>query len=233
MALRVIKLQRHLQSGTVMNANTETVCVLGAGSFGSTMAHVLAQSETIGRVNLWARRASVAAEINEKRTNQQYTGEHKFPLNILATSCLAEALEGASCVCVAIPSAFMAPILGDITTKHRAGMTPDVVFVSLVKSLHRHGSSLTTMCAEMSAILGPGTPVVAMMGPNIYTEMLQDMVLRVYSIPNREILLCHHVHIWQYACNNSLIVVCRGYDWSSSQGFASCIARGCLACPAT
>ena len=154
----------------------ETVCILGAGSFGSAVAHVLAQSNTTKRVHFWARRASVAAEINEKRTNQQYTGNHKFPPNIWATSSLADALKGVSCVCVAIPSAFLGPILDEIATKHYDSMAPDAIFVSLVKSLHLHGHSLKTMCAEISAKLGPGTPVLALMGPNIYTEMLQDMV---------------------------------------------------------
>ena len=154
----------------------ETVCVLGAGSFGSAVAHVLAQSKVAERVNLWARRASVATEINDKHTNRQYTGSHKFPSNVWATSSLTDALKGASCVCVAIPSAFLAPILDEIATKHLTSMAPDVVFVSLVKSLHLHGRSLITMCTEISAKLAPGTPVLALMGPNIYTEMLQDKV---------------------------------------------------------
>ena len=178
---RVRSIGRHLQSVKVAGKETpnipkETVCVLGAGSFGSAVAHVLAQSNAAERVNFWARRASVAKEINDKRTNQQYIGKHKFPPNIWATASLADALKGVSCVIVAIPSAFLAPILDEINSQHRASMAPDVVFVSLVKSLHTDGRSLTTMCSEISATIGAATPVVALMGPNIYTEMLQDMV---------------------------------------------------------
>jgi glycerol-3-phosphate dehydrogenase (NAD(P)+) len=110
------------------------VCVLGAGSFGTAIAHVLgvgamggAQEgggavQCIQCVTLWARRERVAQEINSHGTNRQYVpeGVRAAPLfgggvsAVSATSVLAEALRGCTVIVIAVPSAFLGALLARV-----------------------------------------------------------------------------------------------------------------------
>ena len=101
-------------SDPVPSLSGERVCVLGAGSFGSAVAHTLGAAGA--RVVIWARRPSVSQEINAKGTNRQYVPEgmraaQLFGKSVSATSDLAEALQGCTVIVVAVPSAFLGPLL--------------------------------------------------------------------------------------------------------------------------
>ena len=172
---RLATLQRHLT--TTSSPLGEKVCVLGAGSFGSAITRVLSQSPSTTHVNLFARRSSLSKEINTLRTNRQYieaTGEI-FPPKVTAYSSLSDSITGATMLVVVVPSNYLEPLLIDIQRlRHLLGENP--IVVSLVKSLHYDSSSgrLKTICEEITHHLGDSTPVLALMGPNIYTEMIRD-----------------------------------------------------------
>ena len=74
--------------------------VLGAGSWGTTFAGVLADGGA--DVTLWARREEVAREIREQHSNRGYLPDHRLPDAVHGTSHLEEALEGADGVVLAI-----------------------------------------------------------------------------------------------------------------------------------
>ena len=154
-----------------------TVAVLGAGSFGSAIARVLAQAPATNKVNFWARRASVADEINSLRTNKQYIdADNVFPPKVTAFTSVGDAIRNASIVVIVVPSLYLQPLLDDIATNIDL-LANDAVIVSLVKSLHYDGTNLTTpnlttVCHEISEKLK--LPTVALMGPNIFREMIRD-----------------------------------------------------------
>src|ERR1700727_365297 len=82
--------------------NDGKVAVLGAGSWGTALAKALADK---GRfVELWARRASLAEEINAARENAHYLPGAKLPANLVATHDLAQTLAGATMVLFVAPS---------------------------------------------------------------------------------------------------------------------------------
>jgi glycerol-3-phosphate dehydrogenase (NAD+) len=167
---RLGALRRHFTASTA--ARKETVCVLGAGSFGSAIARVLAQAPATSSVNFWARRSSVADEINLLRTNKQYIdAENVFPPKVTAFTSISDSIRNASIVVIAVPSLYLQPLLDEIAA-HRNLLSDDAVVVSLVKSLHYDGTHLTTVCQEISAKLQ--LPTLALMGPNIYKEMIRD-----------------------------------------------------------
>ena len=167
-------LQRHITSATTKQ---ETVCVLGAGSFGSAITRVLAQAPATSMVNLHCHRSSVAHEINTHRTNQQYfpNVDNVFPPKVTATHVLKQAITGANMVVVVVPSSYLPPLLAEIA-QHRHLLAKDAMVVSLVKSLHYNDTAgvhaLTTMCEEITQALQ--LPTVCLSGPNIYTEMIHD-----------------------------------------------------------
>src|SRR5688572_27054294 len=94
------------------------VSVIGAGSWGTAFATVLARKGV--PVTMWARRDACAGEINVARRNQDYLPDIELPLLIRATSSLPDAVEGADVVVLGIPShcfrekvAEIAPLLSD------------------------------------------------------------------------------------------------------------------------
>src|SRR5687768_2205348 len=78
------------------------VSVIGAGSWGTTLAKVLADN---GRHTLlWTRREESAREINEKHENPTYLPGVKLPDRIEATTDLGRACREAMFVVVVVPS---------------------------------------------------------------------------------------------------------------------------------
>jgi glycerol-3-phosphate dehydrogenase (NAD(P)+) len=85
-----------------VTAPVRRVAVLGAGSWGTTFAKVMADA---GReVRLWARRPEVAAAVNERHANPDYLPGIVLPSLMTATADPAEALDGADAVVLAVPS---------------------------------------------------------------------------------------------------------------------------------
>jgi glycerol-3-phosphate dehydrogenase (NAD(P)+) len=78
------------------------VAVLGAGSWGTALAKVLADKGH--QTMLWGRRPELAAGIRETKQNATFLPGIELPATLNATSDLAEALDGAGLVLVAIPT---------------------------------------------------------------------------------------------------------------------------------
>ncbi|MGA8295610.1 MAG: NAD(P)H-dependent glycerol-3-phosphate dehydrogenase [Acidimicrobiales bacterium] len=137
------------------------VAVLGAGSWGTTIASLLAPRSA---TTIWARTAAVADELRKKRTNTAYLGPFEIPPKLLATSSLAEALESAELVVLAIPSHGLRQVLVEaapFVVRH-----PTVL--SLTKGLEEHTR------ARMSEVVSecwPGSPVGVLTGPNLAQEV--------------------------------------------------------------
>ncbi len=92
-----------------MSAN-ETVAVLGAGSWGTALAKVVADEGYETR--LWARRAKHAAAIQNSRQNERYLPGFELPDTLTATGDLEATLDGASAVVVVVPTHGLRDILG-------------------------------------------------------------------------------------------------------------------------
>ena len=69
------------------------VCVLGAGAFGTALAHSAAHNPYIKQVVIYARNPEVCQFINTKKSNPKFLTEFELPSNISATPDLASALD--------------------------------------------------------------------------------------------------------------------------------------------
>ncbi|MBK1786858.1 NAD(P)H-dependent glycerol-3-phosphate dehydrogenase [Prauserella cavernicola] len=144
----------------------QSVTVLGAGSWGTTFAKVLADA---GRdVTMWARRAEVAAEIRDGHTNSRYLPGVELPSRLTATSDPAEALAGAEAVVLAVPSQSLRANL----TGWRELLPREAILVSLAKGVEL--GSLKRMSEVISEIAEvPSGDVVVVSGPNLAKEIAQ------------------------------------------------------------
>ena len=88
-----------------------TVAVLGAGSWGTALAKLLADQGFETR--LWARRADQAAAINESQQNQAYLPGFTLPPTLRATSDLEDALARATLVVSVVPTHGLRQVLDD------------------------------------------------------------------------------------------------------------------------
>src|SRR5699024_9326459 len=108
---------------------TRRLAVLGAGSWGTTFARVLADGGS--EVVLWARREEIAREIREEHRNRAYLPQHDLPETVHGTSDLDEALAGADGVVVAVPAQSLRA-----TLQARPAL-PAVPVLSLTKGIER------------------------------------------------------------------------------------------------
>ena len=140
------------------------VAVLGAGSWGTTFAKVLADSGT--DVVLWARRAEVAKSISSSRVNPDYLPGVELPANLSATSDAGKALDGAQAVVLAVPSQTLRANL----TGWRSSLPQGATLVSLAKGVEL--GTLKRMSEVICEVAGvPESHVAVVSGPNLAREI--------------------------------------------------------------
>lgn len=76
--------------------------IIGAGSFGTALAVILARSGC--SVTLWAREEEVVKGINSSRYNPSYLSDVQLPDSVVCTTDYKEALSGTEMVVIATPS---------------------------------------------------------------------------------------------------------------------------------
>ena len=141
----------------------QRVAVLGAGTWGTTFAKVLADA---GRdVVLWARRPEVARAITNERRNPEYLPGVDLPA-IEATTTAAAALEGAHAVVLAVPSQTLRHNLTAWRPLLPAGRT----LVSLAKGVELGTlERMSEVIAEVADV--PSDQVAVLSGPNLAREI--------------------------------------------------------------
>ncbi len=138
------------------------VAVLGAGSWGTTVAALAAKNAP---TVLWSRRPEVAEELNARHTNERYLHGFELPDALEATASLEDAVRDADVVVMAIPSHGFRAVLEDVRPLIRAW----VPVVSLTKGLEQ-GSHLR-MTEIVHEVL-PGHRAGVLTGPNLAREIM-------------------------------------------------------------
>ncbi len=82
--------------------STTSIAVLGAGSWGTALANVLAENHH--DVRLWSHRAAQVAEINETHLNSKYLGKNPLHEGVVAYTDLRAAVAGAEIILSVVPT---------------------------------------------------------------------------------------------------------------------------------
>ncbi|MBV8933406.1 MAG: NAD(P)-dependent glycerol-3-phosphate dehydrogenase [Kutzneria sp.] len=145
----------------------QRIAVLGAGSWGTTFAKVLADA---GRdVVLWARRSEVAEAISTGRRNPDYLPDIRLPKALRATADPTVALHGAQAVVLAVPSQSLRANLA----AWREFLPTDVTLVSLAKGVEL--GTLKRMSEVVTEVAGvPADQVAVVSGPNLAKEIAAE-----------------------------------------------------------
>ena len=143
------------------------VAVLGAGSWGTTFAKVLADGGS--EVTLWARRSEVAREIRETNRNSDYLPGINLPPTLGASNQIAVAVAGATQVFVAVPSQHLRANL-EMLAEH---LMPGALVISLMKGVEAGtGLRMSEVLAQAGGIDPDRIAVVS--GPNLALEIARE-----------------------------------------------------------
>jgi glycerol-3-phosphate dehydrogenase (NAD(P)+) len=141
----------------------ERVAVIGAGSWGTAMASIVGVANP---ASLWVRSPELAASMRERRENEKYLPGVRIPDGLFVTSSLAEALEGAGVVFMAVPSHGFRDVL--------TGAQPLVRGIEAVVSLAKGIEMGTNLrMSQVVAEVLPGVPAGVLTGPNLAREVAQ------------------------------------------------------------
>jgi glycerol-3-phosphate dehydrogenase (NAD(P)+) len=144
-----------------------TVAVLGAGSWGTAFAKVMADA---GRdVRLWARRPEVADAVNDRHGNPDYLPGITLPALLTATTDAAAALDGVDAVVLAVPSQTLRANLAAWSEL----LPRDRTLVSLAKGVEL--GTLQRMSQVITDVTGVAADQVAVVsGPNLAREIAAE-----------------------------------------------------------
>jgi glycerol-3-phosphate dehydrogenase (NAD(P)+) len=152
---------------------TQTVAVLGAGSWGTALAVHLAR---VGHdVRLWARDRTFAEEMAARRANAIYLPDVTLPENVSVTHALPEALGGAGLVVSAMPSHGCRAVIHSAAASFASG----AVIVSATKGLE--AETLLRMSEVIAQEAGPAHPVVVLSGPSFAVEVARQLPTAVLA----------------------------------------------------
>jgi glycerol-3-phosphate dehydrogenase (NAD(P)+) len=138
------------------------VAVVGAGSWGTTVAHLCAHNAP---TMIHSRRDDVADAINEHQENPRYLEGYRLHPDLRASTDLAEVVSQGDVLVMGVPSAGFRDTLVEL----RPHLRPWVPVVSLAKGLELGTRKRMTEVAEEEL---PGHPVGVLTGPNLAKEIL-------------------------------------------------------------
>jgi len=140
----------------------QRICVVGAGSWGTTVAALTSHNVD---TTLWTRRAELADEINSRHTNSAYLGDSALPESLRANCDIEQAVSGADVIAMAVPSQGFHSVMNELSKFVRSG----VPILSLSKGLEQ--STFKRMSEVITEVM-PHNPVAVLSGPNLAKEIL-------------------------------------------------------------
>jgi glycerol-3-phosphate dehydrogenase (NAD(P)+) len=152
------------------------VAVLGAGSWGTTLAVVLAQNEH--DVALWEFDPALAADLARGKENRRFLPGVPIPASVGVTSDVGVALRGASMVVFAVPSHAARATARRV--RESGTLAPDALVVCATKGLEE--GSLVRMSEVLVEELGVAPArVVCLLGPSHAEEVSRGVPTSVVA----------------------------------------------------
>jgi len=153
--------------------------VLGAGSWGTTVASIMsANTPTI----IWARDPATADSINSGNANERYLPGLKLNPKLRATSDLSEAIQTADVLVMGVPSKAMRVTL-EAAREHCRAWIP---IISLAKGFEPKTKYRMTQVIEE---VMPGHPPGVLTGPNLAREIVQGFAAASVLAMEDEVIL--------------------------------------------
>jgi glycerol-3-phosphate dehydrogenase (NAD(P)+) len=148
------------------------VAVIGAGSWGTAIADLLARQGTPTR--LWAHEQAVADAINQHHANPLFLGDAMLDARLSASTDLSEVLRGATLVCSVTPS----HVARQVLERAAAYIKPGTPLVCATKGIETE--SLSLMHDVANEVI-PHATFVALSGPSFAKEVVDGQPTAVVA----------------------------------------------------
>jgi len=147
----------------------ERLAVIGAGSWGTTIAHLLAEKGCA--IDLWVYEPELADIIREKRENTYFLKGFKLSENIFPSSSIEKVVSAKNILVMVVPS----QLYRSVAEKMVPFLKTDAVLVSATKGIEN--DTLLTMTGVWQEIVtGPKKLEVATLGgPSFAREVMQKI----------------------------------------------------------
>lgn len=150
-----------------MSSESQTIAVLGAGSWGTALAMLLGRNNH--QVKLWSHNAEHADAMKKQGENNRYLAGLSFPKTLKVSSDLANTINNASDILIVVPShAFretLKAIKPLITATHRIAWATKGLEANSYKPLHQVARE----------VLGNTVPLAVISGPTFAKEVAQGL----------------------------------------------------------
>ena len=155
-----------------MQWNIKKIAVIGAGSWGTSVARVIAENNHDAEVCMWALEKHVAASINTSHENSDFLPGVPLPKNIRASNNLKEAVKNAGVVLLAPPS----KAIYDIANRISRYLDPACHVGFLSKGFCRINNTIVTISQALSsAIPSHKNRIIAISGPSHAEEVCKNL----------------------------------------------------------
>ena len=138
------------------------ITVLGGGSFGTTIANIMADNGH--QVCLWLRNQARADEINCDHVNSAYLPDYHLNHALKANTDLKAAVTGCDIIFMAVPSKSSRAVAAEVS----AYLADNVIVVSTTKGIEHDSFK---MMSEVLAEEIPGARIGVLSGPNLASEI--------------------------------------------------------------
>ncbi len=150
----------------------ETICIMGAGSWGSALALLL--NNNGHKVNLYVRNKVQADEILHKHTNSKYLKDINIPTEINVSTDLESAVEDASIIVLAVSS----QATREAAVKLQNKISKNVIIVNVSKGLEK---GTNKRISEIVEEILPNNSFVVLSGPSHAEEVAIKMPTAVVA----------------------------------------------------
>lgn len=142
------------------------IAVLGAGSWGTALANVLADNGH--KVTIWARKQAIVADINRKHRNQAYLNDAPLHPNLQASENIQAVVRDKEVILLAIPSHAMRETLQQI----KQVVSADALLIHAAKGFEQQSWK------RMSEVIAEELPawkdrIVVLSGPSHAEEVIR------------------------------------------------------------
>ncbi|MWJ26875.1 NAD(P)H-dependent glycerol-3-phosphate dehydrogenase [Halomonas sp. ZH2S] len=138
------------------------VAVLGGGSFGTALASIAADNGA--RVRQWMRDAALVEQINREHRNGRYLPNYAMNPAVEASTEMAQVLEDAELVLIAIPS----KAFRSVVQTAKPWLKPEHILVSTTKGIEQDSFLLMSQVLEQETGF---THIGVIAGPNLASEI--------------------------------------------------------------
>lgn len=152
-------------SPTWDSPEARAVAVVGAGSWGTALAHLLADKGL--NVHLWVREPEVLADLQRDRINQTFLPGVRLSARVTFSQTLSTVLQDTTLVLMAVPSHVFREVLRAV----KPFFPPGAVLLSAAKGMEI--DAMLTMEGVAREELGPEIPYAVLSGPSFAKEVAQ------------------------------------------------------------